>query len=200
MHRAFSFVASAALVSLVAACSGSSNTDLNDPRGKGATTSSGTSSSGTSSPGSSTDTSPTETEPGTSSGSPSSAQGPVAIKNVSYASSSSTSSFWRAVDVTFAVEKKTQTRIDRVQEVSVTFDGQKRTYATEGCSGNWFEVGGVVTLHVEDNGTSSQASLPCMGVSEREETTQPWGDKVTVEMKGLLDDATPWKASASGTR
>lgn len=188
----------------LAGCSGSSGSDLSDPSAAGGSKTS-TSSSGTQPGGGGG----TETEaPGTGAGSGAGAgtgtgestDGPIRIKNVSFASAPASYPYRNAVQVTFAIEKKSEsTRIDRVQEVSVTFGGQKRTYAL-GCTGTYLELSSkVVELTISDDGSTSSVDFACQ-VSARADTTMPWGNDVTVELRGLLDDATPWKASASGSR
>ncbi len=198
-----SFASSLLVLASLAGCSGSTS-DVKDPFGRdpaptttdtGGTTPSPTAGAReTDSPGA------TET-PETPAAGDDDPNAPLRIKNVSFTLSGSTGGGWQGVDVTFTVEKKTGLAIDRVQEVSVTFDGEKRTFPIT-CAGTWFELyaSRVITLNVDDSGASSQVALGCGASSVTNGTTKPWGESVTIELRGLLSDATPWRAKGTGSR
>lgn len=199
--RCLVVLASFSSLAALGGCSGSTS-DVNDPFGR-------TPSPTTTATGGTTPPPPSETKtPGPTAETPEAPatadedpNAPLRIKNVSFTSASSIGGGWQGVDVTFTVEKKTNLTIDRVQEVSVTFDGEKRTFPVT-CSGSWFEMyaSKVITLSVDDSGTSSQVGLGCGSSSVQPGTTKPWGENVTIELRGLLDDATPWRAKGTGSR
>ena len=187
------------LAAVVTGCSGSSGTDLRDPIARG-TTPPG-SNGGDTTPGSTSDTDGTTSADGTTP-SAEDPSAPIHLKNVSFAAAQSRYGYGDALDITFAVVNTAGVDIDRVQEVSLTFAGEKRTFPTS-CDG--LLVSGmdgspkVLTLHLVDTSTGSTLAPSC-GSSATGASTKPWGDTVTVELKGLLDDATPWKARGTGSR
>lgn len=193
------FAPLALLFASLVACSGASHTDLDGPSGPASTasSSSGAPTASGSSPSGPSQNSPEGAAQTTDATSPTD-DGPIRIKNVSFSKSSPSYPTKSAVDVTFAIEKKTSKTIDRLQEISLTFGGERRTFAAS-CQGAWLEVGGVFTLHVESDNSASSVDVDC-GSRVYAESLLPWNDDVTVEMKGLLGDATPWKAVGKGNR
>jgi hypothetical protein len=134
-----------------------------------------------------------------------SAPGPVRIKNLSFTTPRKKTT-GEELAITFVVEKDySVTSINRLEDVSITFGGERRTYAAEYCQQDIVRnLGGVVTLTVSDNGSTSSVvpdtnhSCSTQNRSFAEDATlQPWSEAVTVELSGLLGDATPWRATAT---
>jgi hypothetical protein len=195
MHSRFALACALSLIG----CSGTSITNLPDSdatdAGSGGTATG--SDAGAPQPGNGSGQPPPGSDPTVTP----SATTPVEIRNVSFAAAKSRGYGPMALDISFAIVNKAPRPIERLQEVSFTFGGQKKTFPAV-CDGGWFGTLGttrILTLHLED-GDGSGYLFPTCGEGVSGPTTLPWGNSVTVELRGLLDDATPWTASATGTR
>lgn len=132
---------------------------------------------------------------------PTTSTGPIRIKNLSVSSAGS------SAEITFVLENTGSENVERVQQVTISYGtyGHAASFMTS-CSasyGTWRVTSGqtssVITLTLSDYGDSSPyLSTPC-GSSTGDTTTKPWAGDLTLEIKGLLTDATPWKARASVT-
>ncbi len=124
------------------------------------------------------------------------ASGPILIKNLSVSSAGA------SAEITFALKNNGTERIDRVQQVTITY-GHTASFMTS-CSSAFYDfnispgaTSGVITLTLADYGDGSPSlSTPC-GSAYGDATTKPWAGDLTLEIKGLLSDATPWKARAT---
>ncbi len=190
--RAHPVMAFAFLAGALVACSGSDST--RDPFGRDTvpTTSSG-----------GAGTTVTGDDPGS----------PVGIKNLSMTApreEAGSSDPVESVELTFVLEKNTSLYLERLQGISVTFGGKRRTFTTNECHTSIVQYpGSVVTLRIKDDGTGSAlfysgAGAPYYCRSEPDKiptqpTVRPWGESVTLELSGLLSDAAPWRATATST-
>lgn len=139
-------------------------------------------------------------------------ENPVRIKNLSMTEPRSTgsSSTYETLELTFVVEKNASARLERLQDIAITFGGKRRSFAANTCHESVVQyLGTVVTFELRDDGTNSalfyagsSASYYCKtepSMIPSQPTLKPWGESVTLELSGLLSDATPWKATATST-
>lgn len=189
-NRIFYFAAVTSALSLFA-CSGTT-TGTSDPRGEDradAATSESTDAT-ESSGGTSKDSGPRDAGPPAPTG-------PVRIKNFSVAETGT------GITMTFAIENGALEAIDRVQEVNVTAGkGKPVTFPISCQSRDWLlppdTSSGVIELEL--GGSADYPYLrydPSCGSSYSSSGLFGTGSSVTVELKGLLEDATPWKAQAT---
>jgi hypothetical protein len=197
------FALASTLVAPASGCSGTSVTDLRDPNAADASApGTGTSPGGGAGGGEQNGSGPTDPNTPPDPTVTPSADEPVEIRNVSFTAAKSRGYGPEALDITLAVLNRAPRPIERLKEVSLTFGGGgKKTFAIV-CDGVWFGTLGttkILTLHLEDGGGEGYL-FPTCGEPASGPTTMPWGGTVQVELKGLLDDASPWTASATGTR
>lgn len=126
------------------------------------------------------------------------ASGPVAIKNFSIAQTES------GLALTFALANTSKQRIERVQQVSFRLDsGAPATFPVSACQDAswWIGAGGTSGVLELDVTAQSPTSLTlrygggCAIMSAANLPQQ--ATAATIELRGLLEDATPWKAEAT---
>ncbi len=156
-------------------------------------------SDGTTMPGDTSSDTSTSASSGSQDTSTPTTSGPILIKNLSVSSAGT------SAEITFVVTNTGTQRVERVQEVTITY-GHAASFMTS-CSASsyasWHVSPGatssVITLSLTDYGDSSPyVSTPC-GTTSGDASTKPWAGDLTLELKGLLGDATPWRARATTT-
>lgn len=121
----------------------------------------------------------------------------IEIKNLSFTSSGN------QAEITFVLKNNGTSEIDRVREVVVSF-GTAVTFLTSCSTPTWQpgpgKTSSVITLTLYDTGVGTpDLTVPC-GSATGDDTTKPWGSSLTLELRGLFKDATPWKAEATASR
>lgn len=151
-------------------------------------------------PGDDTSSDPTTsaTDGSKSTSTPTTSTGPIQIRNLSVSSAGN------SAELTFVLKNTGTERVERVQQVTIDY-GHASSFMTS-CSSmydSWIispgETSSVITLRLTDYGDRSPyLSTPC-GSATGDATTKPWSGDLRLEIKGLLADATPWKATATVT-
>lgn len=126
--------------------------------------------------------------------------GPIQIKNLSVSKSSGSTT--NIVSLTFALQNNAPQNIERVKEISVTISDETATYLISTCQDPKWIIGagdssGVLEVDLTNSTSSSYIRYGTASCSSSSETYfTSLSGTVTLEIKGLLEDATPWTAES----